>query len=88
MGAVSCCCLGADAPDASALEAAARKRRVPLETVTVTESEAVRLYERRLVMVRPDGHVAWRADEVPADTAAVIERVRGAAVRVHESVDA
>ena len=71
--------LGAGAPDASAFEAAASARGVPLESVAVTEPEAAGLYERRLVLVRPDGHVAWRADKVPADAAAVIDKARGAA---------
>ena len=70
--------LGADAPDGAALEAAAAARRVPLETVTVTEPEAARDLRRRLVLVRPDGHVAWRGDEVPANAAALIDKVRGA----------
>ena len=34
-------------------------------------------YERRLVLVRPDGHVAWRADAEPADAGALIDTVRG-----------
>jgi hypothetical protein len=29
------------------------------------------------VLVRPDGHVAWRADAEPADADAIIDRVRG-----------
>jgi len=49
------------------------------ETITVTQPEATHLYERRLVLVRPDGHVAWRADEVPLDAGAVIDKVRGVA---------
>ena len=69
--------LGADAPDASALQAAAAERGVPFKAVTVSDAEAAQLYQRRLVLVRPDGHVAWRADEVPADAAAVIDRVSG-----------
>jgi hypothetical protein len=28
--------------------------------------------------VRPDGHVAWRADDPPADARALIDVVRGA----------
>ncbi len=70
--------LGADAPPAAALEAAAARRGVPLTTVTLTEPDAIRLYERRLVLVRPDGHVAWRGDTLPADPSDIIERVRGA----------
>ena len=69
--------LGAHAPDASALEAAAAARRVPLTTVAVADSEAARLYEYPLVLVRPDGHVAWRGDTVPADAGAVVDHVRG-----------
>jgi hypothetical protein len=37
------------------------------------------LYERRLVLVRPDGHVAWRGDDPPADPGALVDRVRGSA---------
>jgi hypothetical protein len=70
--------LGPGAPDVSAFEAAATECRVPLKTIAVTESEAERLYERPLVLVRPDGHVAWRANQVPPNARAVIDKVRGA----------
>ena len=71
--------LGTDAPDDSGLEAAAAQRRVPLKTVTIPDREAIQLYHKRLVLVRPDGHVAWRGDEIPLDAGAVIDRLRGAA---------
>jgi hypothetical protein len=32
-----------------------------------------------LVLLRPDRHVAWRGDGLPADPLALIDRVRGAA---------
>jgi hypothetical protein len=51
---------------------------VPLNTVTVDDLQAAALYERKLVLVRPDGHVAWRGDTAPADSLAVIDRMRGA----------
>jgi hypothetical protein len=35
------------------------------------------VYERPLVLVRPDGHVAWRGDSLPHDPAKVIDQVRG-----------
>jgi hypothetical protein len=35
------------------------------------------MYERKLVLVRPDGHVAWRGDTPPADYQGVIDRIRG-----------
>jgi len=69
---------GSDAPDGLTLEAAALKRGVPLKSVAIGEPGAAKLYERRLVLVRPDGHVAWRDHNMPADAASVIEVVRGA----------
>jgi hypothetical protein len=59
------------------LQRAARERRVPLEVVTIEAPEVLKAYERRLVLVRPDGHVAWRADAEPADAYAIIDRLRG-----------
>jgi hypothetical protein len=66
------------APDTKLLEAAAAARGVPLEIVSVREAGAHDVFERRLVLVRPDGHVAWRGDVVPLDPRAVLDRVRGA----------
>jgi 2-polyprenyl-6-methoxyphenol hydroxylase-like FAD-dependent oxidoreductase len=69
---------GTDAPDGAALVAAARSRRMPIEVVTLHEPQAAALYARSLVLVRPDGHVAWRGDAVPADPGRLVDRVRGA----------
>ncbi|MGH6672958.1 MAG: FAD-dependent monooxygenase [Xanthobacteraceae bacterium] len=60
------------------VEDAARARGVPLSVVAVDEPYAAATYERRLSLVRPDGHVAWRGDTAPPDAGAVIDRVRGA----------
>ena len=70
--------IGPDAPDAVDIVAAAKSRGVPLEVVETDNSDVARLYERKLVLVRPDGHVAWRADEPPASAVELIDRVRGA----------
>jgi hypothetical protein len=35
------------------------------------------IYERNFVLVRPDGHVAWRGDEIPDNTKDIIDKVRG-----------
>jgi 2-polyprenyl-6-methoxyphenol hydroxylase-like FAD-dependent oxidoreductase len=64
------------------LEAAARSRGVPLVSHRIDSADAAKLYERRLVLVRPDGHVAWRADAEPDDPMAVIDRVRGSGPRI------
>jgi hypothetical protein len=69
---------GADAPDGAALVAAARNQGLPMEVVTLHEPGAAALYERKLVLVRPDGHVAWRGNDVPSDPARIVDRVRGA----------
>lgn len=65
--------------DASSLVDAAVRRHVPLGVHTIVDPGIRGLYERALVLVRPDGHVAWRADAAPSDTEAVdiIDRVRG-----------
>jgi hypothetical protein len=47
--------------------------------ISLDEPEVAEMYQRRLVLVRPDGHVAWRDDRAPANPLAVIDRVRGAA---------
>ena len=61
----------------------ARQRGMPLEVVDIDDTASARLYERRLVLVRPDGHVAWRDDVPPADAGAVLDRARGA---IHSNV--
>ncbi len=70
--------LGPNAPDASPLIEAARKRGVPMREVAIPDAAVARLYERPLVLVRPDFHVAWRGADMPADPLAVIDTIRGA----------
>ena len=36
------------------------------------------VYDRALILSRPDRHVAWRGDTLPSDPLALIDRVRGA----------
>ncbi len=57
--------------------AAARDRGVPLRTVEVNEPHLRDLYEKRFVLVLLDQHVAWRGDTISADSASIIETVRG-----------
>jgi hypothetical protein len=54
------------------------RRAIPLTVTTITDPAIGQLYERRLVLVRPDGHVAWRSDDLPTDPLALADRVRGA----------
>ncbi|MCC6473867.1 MAG: FAD-dependent monooxygenase [Burkholderiales bacterium] len=60
------------------LEAAAAAVGMPLSVADIANAAAARLYERRLALVRPDGHVAWRGDALPADCARLLDTVRGA----------
>lgn len=62
--------------DPTPLERSAQSRRLPLRVETVPE--AAPHYGDGLVLVRPDGVVAWRASEGPRDADAVLDRVRGA----------
>ena len=70
--------LGASAPSSDRLERAAREQRLPLAVHDVTDRAVADLYERRLVLVRPDGHVAWRGDADPDDADAIMRTLRGA----------
>ena len=70
--------LGPEPPDPTALAKAAAQHKMPLGVVTLPEPEVLQRYERRLVLVRPEGHVAWRGDEVPLDPGTLLDRVRGA----------
>ena len=70
--------LGGSAPDPTPLADAAAKRGVPLRIVDIADESIARLHEKPLVLVRPDFHVAWRGDTVPADCAAIVETIRGA----------
>lgn len=69
---------GDSAPDAAPLIAAAQKRQMPLSVTTIESAEVASLYGRQLVLVRPDGHVAWRSDALPANPLELVDRVRGA----------
>jgi 2-polyprenyl-6-methoxyphenol hydroxylase-like FAD-dependent oxidoreductase len=71
--------LGASPPGAAGLLDAARAQGVPMRAVTLADPDVATLYETSLVLVRPDGHVAWRGNESPADAADVVNRIRGAA---------
>lgn len=72
---------GADktSDDIGAAVNAFARRRVPLDTALCHDLEVATLYERRLVLVRPDGHVAWRGDQLPARLDELVDKVRGAA---------
>jgi hypothetical protein len=65
------------AVDAAPREDAARNRGAPLKVLDMHDPTAAILDGCGLVS-RPDQHVAWRGDTLPADSFALIDRVRGA----------
>ena len=69
--------LGNNPPSAATIVRVAEGRGVPLTCIEIDEPNVLATYEHRLVLVRPDGHVAWRTDEAPADADALIDVIRG-----------
>jgi len=69
---------GQDASAAQALLDAANTLGLPLERVVIENADAAALYACQWVLVRPDGSVAWRANELPGDPSELLSRVRGA----------
>jgi hypothetical protein len=63
------------------LVAAARQRGLSLAVVDVDSPETPGLYTTKLVLSRPDQHVAWRGDACPTDPLGLIDLIRGAAPR-------
>lgn len=58
------------------LEAAAAQG-LPVSHIVLTDGNARQVWERDLVLLRPDHHVAWRGNRAPSDPIAVVRRVRG-----------
>jgi 2-polyprenyl-6-methoxyphenol hydroxylase-like FAD-dependent oxidoreductase len=65
--------------DPEPLTTAAAAAGVPLEVIDVPVGAAPAEYKHALVICREDQHVAWRGDAAPADPAALVDLLRGAA---------
>jgi 2-polyprenyl-6-methoxyphenol hydroxylase-like FAD-dependent oxidoreductase len=76
--------LGPDAPSGEGIAQAAAAAGVPIRVVALDFPEICEAYQRALVLVRPDGHVAWRANAEPLEARAVIDVVRGASTIARE----
>jgi hypothetical protein len=70
-----------DARPADGLSKAAAKRNVPLKVLAPADVRLRTRYETRFALIRPDQHVAWRGDEIPADCDALLAQVTGAGRR-------
>jgi 2-polyprenyl-6-methoxyphenol hydroxylase-like FAD-dependent oxidoreductase len=69
--------IGPHAPDSAAFAAAAKRLGMPLKQLDIADDAIRALYGRDLVLVRPDQHVAWRGNAVPADAGALLRRLSG-----------
>ena len=69
-------CFG-DASDGDVFQSAAAARHLPLDIIHINERAIGNAYEGKLVLVRPDGHVAWRSDAPPRDVGASLDLVTG-----------
>ncbi|MDC0989608.1 FAD-dependent oxidoreductase [Rhodospirillales bacterium] len=57
---------------------AANEKGVPLCVLDISGEEVNALYNRKLILSRPDQHIAWRGDELPENPVGLIETIRGA----------
>jgi 2-polyprenyl-6-methoxyphenol hydroxylase-like FAD-dependent oxidoreductase len=76
---------GDDSVAAQEFSHTATARKVPLQVVKLDDRGIADVYEKQLVLVRPDGHVSWRSDTAPKDAGAVIDRARGCDVDIQRS---
>jgi 2-polyprenyl-6-methoxyphenol hydroxylase-like FAD-dependent oxidoreductase len=73
------------AAETAPLEAAARERGVPLRILDIQKPGLATTDGGGLVLSRPDQHVGWRGNTLPADPLALIDRVRGATIQAATS---
>jgi hypothetical protein len=62
------------------LRSAAAERRIPLTLLDIAPDEASGAYAEKLVLVRPDQHIAWRGQAAPENPERLLARLTGAAV--------
>lgn len=71
------CVGGEDRIGIEALAQAMAAIGAPFASLVLNDAAARRVYEYRYLLVRPDLHIVWRANELPADVAALAARVTG-----------
>jgi 2-polyprenyl-6-methoxyphenol hydroxylase-like FAD-dependent oxidoreductase len=63
--------------DISTLVNSASKNRIPLKVVTLERQDLLEKYEKPLLLIRPDQHVAWRGDKLTEDLDTLLDTVCG-----------
>jgi 2-polyprenyl-6-methoxyphenol hydroxylase-like FAD-dependent oxidoreductase len=69
--------LGGSTADLQPLLQALRARGAPAVLLDIPDAAARQVYERDLLLLRPDMHVAWRGNAPPADAAALAALATG-----------
>lgn len=69
--------IGPGAPGCTTLVDAAARRQVPLRIHAVPEVEATEVFDRPLVLVRPDWHIAWSGHTLPDDCGTLLDGLLG-----------
>lgn len=67
----------ADSAAAAEVGQAFRSLAIPFRVQEIADTGQLRLFERKHVLVRPDGHVAWRGDAIPTNVEELVNVVRG-----------
>ena len=63
--------------DVSDLMSEAARAQVPVRLLDVTSSESAGVYDRPLVLARPDQHVAWRGNLPPVNPRELVDLISG-----------
>jgi 2-polyprenyl-6-methoxyphenol hydroxylase-like FAD-dependent oxidoreductase len=56
---------------------AAAKNKMPIKTLALADARLADRYGARFALIRPDQHIAWRSNEMPADSDIFIAKVTG-----------
>ncbi len=78
--------VGQGGPTGQGLIEAASDARMPIAVHEISGEAVEAVYDKKLLLVRPDGYIAWSGDQDPKDPERIITTARGAiGVRVLES---
>jgi len=63
--------------DTAGIERVAGARNLPLSVVDIDDENTRDIYGCDLVLIRPDGHIAWRGSVIGEDHASLLDSVAG-----------
>ena len=53
------------------------KLKIPFQIIQVLDSDAIKLFEKEYILVRPDQHICFRGDSLPEDCESLVSRIIG-----------